>query len=134
MLIPLPTDKLMVTLELDIGMFFFYPNMVVSQMNEGVIVNFDNVLPVFLKGLQYYTSETPLVYISNRINSYSFDPTLHLEAREVFSNLKGYGVVVYNDMNLRIAKLEQEFINCPLRIFNTLEEARIWGRQVVQGH
>lgn len=123
----------MVTLELDIGLFFFYPNMVVSQMNEGVSVNFDNVLPVFLKGLQYYTPETPLVYISNRINSYSFDPTIHLEAREVFSNLKGYGVVVYDDMNLRIAQLEQEFISCPLQIFHSLEEARNWGQQLLLG-
>ncbi len=134
MLIPLPTDKLMVTLELDIGLFFFYPNMVVSQMNEGVTVNFDNVLPVLLKGLQYYSADTPLVYISNRINSYSFDPTIHLEAREVFSNLKGYGVVVYDDMNLRIAQLEQEFINYPIRIFHSLEEARNWGQQLLLEH
>lgn len=130
-MIPLRTDKLKVTLELDIGLFYFYPNMVISRMKEGVTVNFDNVLPVLLKGLQYYTADTPLVYISNRVNSYSFDPTIHLEAREVYSNLKGYGVVVYDKMNLRIAKLEQGFVSCPLHIFHSLEEAKTWAHQLL---
>jgi hypothetical protein len=100
-------------------------------MNEGVTVNFDNILPVFLKCLQHYTVSTPLVYISDRVNSYSFDPTLHIEAKDIFANLKGYGVVVYDDMNLRIAQLEQGFISWPLHIFRSLEDATTWANQLL---
>ena len=121
------TDKLIGTMELDIGLFRFYPNLVISEMKEGVVVNFDNCLPIFIKGLEFYTQDTPLIYISNRINSYSFDPTLHLEAKTIYSNLKGYAVVVYDEMNYRIALLEQNFMDCPVHIFHSLEEAKIWA-------
>ena len=126
-----PTDKLIATLELDIGIFRFYPNLVISEMKEGVAVNFDNCLPIFMQGLEYYTVDTPLVYISNRKNSYSFDPTLHLEVKTIFSNLKGYGVVIYNEMSHRIARLEQNFMDCPVRIFYDLDEAKSWAKELL---
>jgi hypothetical protein len=130
-MIPKTTDTLLGTLELDIGVFQFYPSMVISEMKEGVVVNFDNCLPIFVKGLEYYTQETPLVYISNRINSYSFDPTLHLEAKTVFSNLRGYGVVIYDEMNMRIAQLEQKFLDCPHSVFNSLDDAKSWALTIL---
>ncbi len=126
------TDLLIAKLELDIGTFIFYPNLVISEMSEGVTVTFDNLLPVLLKGLECYKVDTPLIYLSDRINSYSFDPTLHLEAKAIFSNLKGYGVIVYDEMNLRIAELEQQFTDCPVTIFYSLEEARKWAKEVLQ--
>ena len=121
------TDKLIGTMELDIGSFRFYPNLVISEMKEGVVVNFDNCLPLFIKGLEFYSVDTPLIYISNRINSYSFDPTLHLEAKAIYSKLNGYAVVVYDEMNYRIALLEQNFMECPVNIFYGLEEAKRWA-------
>jgi hypothetical protein len=122
------TDSLIATLELDIGSFRFYPNMVISEMNEGVTVKFDDLLPALLRGLEIYSIETPLIYLSDRRNSYSFDPTLHLEAKAVFSNLRGYGVIVYDEMNLRIAELEQQFMECPVNIFYSLDEAKHWAK------
>ncbi|MEX0290519.1 MAG: hypothetical protein AB3N14_15550 [Flavobacteriaceae bacterium] len=126
-----PTDNLIATLELDIGKIWFYPNLVISEMNEGVVVTFDNCMPIFMQGLEYYTVDTPLVYISHRKNSYSFDPTLHLEAKSIFSNLKGYGVVIYNEMNHRIARLEQNFMDCPVRIFYDLDLAKSWAKELL---
>ena len=125
------TNNQLGTLELDIGFFRFYPNLVISEMKEGVVVNFDNCLPLFIKGLEYYTADTALIYISNRINSYSFDPTLHLEAKTVYNNLKGYAVVVYDEMNYRIALLEQNFMDCPVNIFNSLEAAENWASSLL---
>jgi len=125
------TENLIGTIELDIGLFQFYPNLVISEMKEGVVVNFDNCLPLFINGLEYYTVDTPLIYISNRINSYSFDPTIHLEAKAIYSNLKGYAVVVYDEMNYRIALLEQKFMDCPVNIFYSLEEAKLWAMSLL---
>ncbi len=126
-----PTETLIGTLELDIGTTRFYQNLVISEMKEGAVVNFDNCLPIFTKALEYYTLDTPVVYISNRINSYSFDPTLHLEAKAIFTNLRGYGVVVYNDMNYKIALLEQQFMDCPVNIFSSFEEACEWAQDIL---
>ncbi len=125
-------DTLLVTLDLDIGFFHFYPNLIVSEIKEGVNVNFNNAIPVFMRGLDYYTPETPLVFISDRKKSHSFDPTVHLDAKEFFSNLKGYAVVVYDDINLRIATLEQQFISCPLKVFHSLEEAKEWATRLLK--
>jgi hypothetical protein len=126
------TENLIGTMKLDIGLFRFYPNLIISEMKEGVVVNFDNCLPLFVKGLEFYTVDTPLIYISNRINSYSFDPTLHIEAKAIYSNLYGYGVVVYDEMNYRIAQLEQNFMDCPVNIFYDLKEAKAWASGLLQ--
>lgn len=126
-----PTDSLLASLDLDIGTFRFYPNLVISEIREGAIVDFDKMLPVFVRGQEFYTSDTPFVYISDRKNSYSFDPTLHLETRKMFENLGGYGVVVYDEVNRRIAILEQNFMKCPVKIFSSLDDAKKWARNLV---
>ena len=119
-------------MELDIGTFQFYPNLVISEMKEGVVVNFDKCLPLFIHGLEHYKHEKRLIYISNRINSYSIDPTLHLEAKSIYRNLYGYGVVVYDEMNYRIAQLEENFMNCPVNIFYSLDDAKAWAQHLIE--
>ncbi len=126
-----PTDKLLAVHELEIGRFYFYPHLVVSEIEEGVIVTFDNALSLFSIGLETYSLDEPLVYLSNRKNSYSIDPTLHIEAKEMFSNLLGYGVVAYNEVTRKIAAIEQQFVSCPLHTFDSLPEAWQWAQDLL---
>ena len=129
-----PTNELLAIHELDIGRFYFYPNLVVSEVKEGVIVTFEKALPLFSIGLEYYPPDTPLVYLSDRKNSYSIDPTLHIEAKEIFSNLLGYGVIAYNELNRKIASIEQKFVKCPFEIFTNLPEATVWAQNLLLDH
>ena len=117
--------------ELDIGSFYFYKNFLVSEMNEGASLNYDKATKLFLLAKEYYGNNIPFVYISNRKNSYSFEPTTHFKSAKLFPNLKGYGVVSYDSINNKIASLEQSFLNVPTKIFDNLEEAKLWIRELI---
>ncbi|AXT53332.1 hypothetical protein D1818_21805 [Aquimarina sp. BL5] len=116
---------------LDIGSFFFYKNFMVSEMNEGASLNYDKATKLFLLTKEYYGTNIPFVYITNRKNSYSFEPTTHFKSAKLFPNLKGYGVVTYNSINNKIATLEQSFLNVPTRIFENLDDAKLWADKLM---
>ena len=75
--------------DLDIGSFYFYRNFVIGEIKEGIITTHENSKELFKLGKEYYGLTTPFVYISNRVNSYSFDPTGHYKSMKIFPNLKG---------------------------------------------
>ena len=117
--------------ELDVGSFYFYKNHIVAEVNEGIASTFEKAFQVLALGKAYYGNTTPFVYISNRVNSYSFNPTAHYKTQAMFPNLKGYAVVTYNEVNQEIAQLEQTFLNKPVAIFHKLEHALKWVEELI---
>lgn len=113
--------------ELGIGNFKFYKNVVIGQVYEGVNVTYENALPLFGLVLDYYSEETPLVYLSDRQNSYSTDPTMYFEVKKIFPNIKGYGMIVYDDLKRRVAALEQKFLEYPTAVFTSRDKALVWA-------
>ncbi len=75
---------------------------------------------------EYFGKKT-FVYITNRINSYSFNPTAHFKTVALFPNIVGYATVTYDEINHDIAQLEESFMNRPTKKFRALEEAIEWG-------
>ncbi|WP_405205686.1 hypothetical protein [Aquimarina sp. LLG6339-5] len=130
-MLPDNSNNFIRTHELDIGSFHFYKNYLVSEMKEGASINYDNANKLFLLAKEYYGTSTPFVYITNRINSYSFEPTTHFKSAKLFPNLKGYGVVTYNAINNKIASLEQSFLDVPTKIFDNLKEAVLWVDEII---
>ncbi|MGB5819088.1 MAG: hypothetical protein WBG90_06350 [Saonia sp.] len=123
--------KLLKKHDLPIGSFYFYENFVVSVINEGVTITFENAGKMLELSKSYYGNTTPFVYISNRINSYSFHPTSHFKSTAMFPNLKGYAVVVYDEINEKIARMEQSFMNKPTHVFHSLEDAVGWVDKLI---
>ncbi|WP_103864999.1 STAS/SEC14 domain-containing protein [Aquimarina sp. I32.4] len=117
--------------DLDIGTVYFYQNYVVTEIKEGMLLNYEKAGQLLLLGKEYYGNNVPFVYISNRIHSYSFEPTDHFKSTELFPNLKGYAVITHNVIGNKIAELEQAFLNTPTQIFDSLEEAIIWVEQLI---
>jgi len=116
-----------------IGTFYFYDNFMISEINEGVAVSFELVMEMtnnFTKKI--YSKNKPFVFITNRINSYSVDPTIHLKTKEILPNTKGFAVITYDDMNKEIAKLEQFFLEIPTVIVNSVEEAVNWANEIIE--
>lgn len=118
--------------ELDFGRFRFYKNLIIGQIYEGTHITLDRVLPVLAIGSVYYNEDNKAVYLSDRRYSYSIDPTMHLELHKLFPFLLGYGVVVHNDLNFRIAKLEQRFLPCNSGVFFSMDQALDWATQIIQ--
>ncbi len=116
-----------------IGSFYFYDHFMVSEINEGVIVSMEMVLKFSNKYTKkYYPVDKPFVYIANRINSYSLDPTIHLESKNLLPNTRGFAAVAYNRLNYEVATIEQLFLNIPTKIFSSLKDAVIWANEIIK--
>ncbi|MEK6152661.1 hypothetical protein WIW50_05355 [Flavobacteriaceae bacterium 3-367] len=131
MMTPQINKKLLKQHDLPIGSFYFYENFVVSEIKEGVTMTFETASKIFELGKTYFGNTTPFVYISNRVNSYAFDPTAHFKSTAMFPNLKGYAVVVYDTINDKVAKMEQPFMNKPAHIFKRLQDAIDWVEELI---
>lgn len=117
---------------LEIGTFKFYKNLIIGSIQRGTKVTLDQALPLLAIWPLYYSESQPMVYLSDRKCSYSIDPTMHLEIQKLFPFMLGYGAVVYNDINYRVAQLEQQFIKCPCAIFNDMDAAISWASGLIE--
>lgn len=119
------------TLEMETGTFHFYEQVVIGQIREGMQVTLDNSLPLLSHAWEVYRDKK-IVYISDRKNSYSLDPTMHMELLKLVPFLAGYAWVVYNDLTERVAHLEARFLDCPTAIYRSLDPALLWARGLLQ--
>lgn len=117
--------------KLDIGRFVFYRNISISEVSEGTHVTFEKVADMLQIAQNVYGNDTPFVYISNRIHSYSIDPLGYYEAIRLFPNLKAYAIVSQNNRRRMLAVLEKLFIKKPIRVFDDLEKAFDWAEQII---
>ena len=116
---------------LDVGDFYFYKNYMVAEVKEDIAISYENAIEMLKLVKLHYSNTTPFVYISNRINSYSFNPTSHFKTTQMFSNLKGFASVTYDSINDDIAEIEQSFLNTPSKNFKTLEDAINWVEELI---
>lgn len=92
---------------------------------------YENATEMLNLAKEYFGNKTPFIYITNRINSYSFHPTVHFKTVALFPNLIGYATVTYDEINHKIAQLEESFMNRPAKNFRTLEDAIAWAEQLI---
>ena len=123
----LPADfQLKKTLDTDIGMVYFYDNIVVFEAKEGIIMSYKTGFFIFLKGLNYLGPKR-WVLISNRVHSYSIKPMDYKYLNKV-PTLRAVGVVNYSEVGHSNAQLEAKFCKKPFQMFDDLTEAVIWSK------
>lgn len=132
MIYPVQEDLFIAEHHLDFGTFKFYKNLIIGTIVQGSRVTFDQILPLLAIWPLYYDETEPMVYLSDMKSSYSLDPTMHLEIQKLFPFLLGYGVIVYNEINYKVAQLEQQFLQCPVGIFKDVESAIVWASNLIQ--
>lgn len=110
-----------------VGRFFFYPNYIVGEFNEGVHVTKKNSAEPIRMAQELYGTDIPLVYISHRLHSYSMDPIGYQEVSQMFPNFKGFAIVSENRYRRMLAKLEKLFIKKPIAVFYDLDTAFEWA-------
>ena len=114
-----------------IGRFLFYENFIVGECHEGVHVTKENAAEAILLAQEIYGAETPLIYISNRLHSYSVDPVGFQEVAKIFPNFKGSAIVSANRLRRMTVKFEKLFIKQPVEVFHNLEKAFEWGEALL---
>jgi len=96
--------------EFEFGTFYFFDGLVISEMKEGVIFRWKMADRAIKAAHEVLGQEKPIVYISNRINSYFF-----------------YSVVGSTRGSFASLILERLFFRSSIRKFSDLEEAINWS-------
>ena len=114
------------------GRAYFFENLIISEFDEGSIMNYENLFLLISEATKYYGFEKKLVYISNRVHSYSVDPLDWQMSGKGFKNLKGVGVVSYNSFNRKVVDVEKIFCAKQMMSFPTLNHAIDWACELLE--
>ncbi|RMB59536.1 hypothetical protein EAX61_08100 [Dokdonia sinensis] len=112
---------------LEVSEVFIYDNFLVNQIYEGQDIqpHHNNLLKTII---QEHFASSPLIYISNRLHSYSVNPLIYIEAGHI-TNLVAMAMVIHDDEQRRMAMFEKTFFKKPFKIFENLTEAIVWSKQ-----
>ena len=116
-------------LKTKLATIYFYRNLVVVEAKEGATLSYETSLPLLLKGLQIMKNR-PLVYITNRIHSYSVNPT-DFKYLEAVPTIKGFAFVNYSKETRVNAHYEGSFLKKPFQSFDTIEDAYLWAQTIL---
>jgi len=117
--------------ELDFGKVWFKDNILIAELNEGILFDVENNRQMLEIGKNIFRDK-PYGYISNRINSYAVNPMVYMESAKK-DNLKAIAVVTTNVVCRSNAVLEKQFYkdSNSFEIFSTLEEAFAWMKSQI---
>lgn len=113
---------------LDFCVLKFYDKYVISIINAGVNLTVEKSNIMSQIALDYYENK-PFVYITNRIHEYTVEPEVFKEISKMKS-LAGFVVVSDSKDSIKNALLEKIFLDKPFQIFNNLEDAVLWARNI----
>lgn len=110
---------------LDCGRFQVFENYIIGTINQGVL--FDSYCQTaFSKITETYFKDRYFGYISNRVNSYSVDPTIYINDAIGFERLKVMAVVTKGYLHKSNVQLERQFFKAELQTFNSIADATLW--------
>ncbi|MFV0564509.1 MAG: hypothetical protein ACK5NB_01615 [Flavobacteriaceae bacterium] len=109
---------------------FIFDNYVINQIKEGIDIQpeHNNALNLIIE--ENFNGKS-LVYISNRVNSYSVNPLIYPKMKDI-PNLLAIAIVLKNDAMKKNAEFERRFFNKPYEIFNSLTQAIIWAEKMLE--
>jgi hypothetical protein len=71
-----------------------------------------------------------MVYVSNRIKSYSVDPLIYHKIEDI-PNLLAIAIVPKTEIMRKNAEYERKFYHKPYGIFDSLRDAILWTDQIL---
>jgi len=115
---------------LESGNYYFFEKFIVSEIHEGVHFNWKKAKEVIDLAYQYYGPEPKLVYVSNRVNSYSIVPQDWVKFFKEKHPLKAMAVVCNKKAGMSNLVFEKLFFTSIIKRFTTLKEATIWANDL----
>lgn len=108
----------------------FYNNLVVSSINEGITLTqklSDEITNIALK----HFNDEDFIYITNRVNSYSVDPTVYFSVSKI-ENLKAFVVVSKQPISLQNTEIEKLFLDKTFELFEDIDTALSWSNKILR--
>jgi|SRR6056297_507384 len=118
--------------EFEFGTFYFFDVLVISEINKGVLFQWKMAEKVVKAAKQFYGDNKPIVYISNRIHSYTVVPTDWIKFYKNRHDLAYYSVVGSTTGSLPSTLLEKMFFKGSLQKFQDLEDAIAWSLEQLE--
>lgn len=113
-------------LEFHFGNVYITKQFIVSELNEGIHVDFAMVSRLIGKFSEDISNDIRIGYIANRMNSYSFEPQLWVDFNNDYDFLVASAVVNYSDFAYLNSSLEKHFFKKSLKRCHSLDEAIEW--------
>ncbi|MBA6151165.1 hypothetical protein [Gelidibacter maritimus] len=108
---------------------FIFDGFIINQVKEAVVIE-PHHNDILNKIVQEHFSGKNMVYISNRVKSYSVNPLIYPEAEKI-PNLIAIAIIPKTGLMRRNAEYEQEFFNKPYEIFDNLTNAIVWVQNIM---
>jgi len=110
--------------DFDFGKVRIQNDIVIAEMKEGITFDI-HYNTQFLKFCKDHFKGKTYGYISNRIHSYSVNPTVYIDTAKS-SNIKAIAIVSSDPINKGNADIERQFFQHPFEVFSTLDQAIDW--------
>lgn len=109
---------------------FLFKGFFVSEIKEGVVFTWDDHAKVIAKDLEKHVkgNGSDLIYISNRINSYSAVASDWLKFFKNNYNLKSYCIVSDKKISMLGSMVENLFFTKKIKRFETIYAAINWTK------
>ena len=109
---------------LNYGTFYFFDDFVISEINEGVVFDWDKAIEVIELGERFYgVKNYKANYISNRIHDYSVKPQDWLKFFKLDKQFKTFTVVSYRKLGFINLQIERLFYRHTIHSFDNLLQA-----------
>lgn len=104
---------------------FIFDEFIVNQIKEGVVIQPEHN-EILNECVQKHFSGKNMLYISNRVKSYSVNPLIYPETEKI-PNLLGIAILPKTALMRKNAQYEREFYDKPYEIFDSLSDAIGWA-------
>ncbi len=111
---------------LESGMYYFFKDFIISEVNEGVLFNWEMGADLIELAYNHYGPDAEVSYISNRVNQYSTVPQDWLKFFNKNHQIKRFAIVTYTEIGIVNVMLEKIFFKSKLKRFDNLYEAVHW--------
>lgn len=111
------------------GELFVFDEFIINQIKEGVIIQPEHN-EILNDIIQRHFTGKDLVYISNRVKSYSVNPLIYPETEKI-PNLIAIALIPKTKLMRKNAEYEREFFDKPYEIFDNLSNAIAWANTIL---
>ncbi len=124
-------ETLVATYHLTFGYLYIYDCIMVSVIDEGVLIDNEESNEIIKIAQQHYPEDKPFGYISMRHNSFSINPINYTHLHDL-EQLKCFAIVSKKEIDFFNFKVEEHFMKNKLKIFFDNKSALIWVYKVLQ--
>ncbi|WP_055437752.1 hypothetical protein [Lacinutrix algicola] len=112
--------------ELPFGKIYLFPKFFLSEINYGVHLDWNKIEKIIELVFSYYGVNCKIGYISNKVNSYSYEPNLWKKFHENYDFIIASVAICYSQINYVNATIEKQFSKKSIKRTDNIEDSINW--------